>query len=172
MNMKKNFTAKSAKNIAPLASDIPRTIHNYNRALPWLATAGSLGKKDMNMLKLVGFKTIIDLRTTSEGTEEEKDIFNDLGLRYENIEVANEITAQQLKTFTDILDNADKPILVHCATANRVGGMLALYHIQNGMDVDTAMELGRAANMTESYEQLIRDGLKNRKTKSGLRPKK
>lgn len=164
MSMKKNFTAKSAKNGAPLADDIPRTIHNYNRALPWLATAGSLGKKDMNMLKLVGFKTIIDLRTASEGTKEEKDIFHDLGLRYENIEVANEITAQQLKTFTDILDKADKPILVHCATSNRVGGMLALYHIQNGMDVDTAMELGRAANMTESYEQVIRDGLKKPST--------
>ena len=164
MSIKKNFTAKSAKNAAPLATDIPRSIHNYNRALPWLATAGSLGKKDMSMLKLVGFKTIIDLRTASEGIEEEKDIFNDLGLRYENIEVANEITAEHLKTFTDILDKADKPILVHCATANRVGGMLALYHIQNGMDVDTAMELGRAANMTESYEQVIRDGLKNHST--------
>ena len=164
MSIKKNFTAKSEKNTAPLADDIPRTIHNYNRALPWLATAGSLGKKDMNMLKLVGFKTIIDLRTASEGTDEERDIFNDLGLQYENIEVANEITAEHLKRFTDILDKADKPVLVHCATANRVGGMLALYHIQNGMDVDTAMELGRAANMTESYEQTIRDGLKKKQS--------
>lgn len=172
MSMKKNFTAKSAKNTAPLASDIPRSIHNYNRALPWLATAGSLGKKDLNTLKLVGFKTIIDLRTAAEGTEEEKDIVNDLGLTYENIEVTNTITADQLKTFTDILDKAEKPVLVHCATANRVGGMLALYHIQNGMDVDTAMELGRAANMTESYEQTIRSGLKKSNTKPQFTPKK
>ncbi|RZL90617.1 MAG: hypothetical protein EOP73_29195 [Variovorax sp.] len=47
------------------------------------------------------------------------------------------------------LQAADGPVLVHCASGNRVGGLLALMQARSGeMTTEQALEFGRSAGMT------------------------
>ncbi len=155
-NMRNIFKKKPSKEHAPLAYDLPKRLRNYNRALSWLATAGSLDENDVKTAKKAGFKTIIDLRTAKEGTAKEKFQVENTGMNYVNIEITTEgISSDQLDDFSQQLEKADKPVLLHCASAGRVGAMMTLYYIKNGMDKEMAFELGRAANMPEWYEELI-----------------
>jgi hypothetical protein len=49
------------------------------------------------------------------------------------------------------LDAADGPVLVHCASGNRAGGLLALMQARSGaMTTEQALEFGRNAGMTST----------------------
>ena len=160
--MKKDFRTCSASGSAPLADDLSAPLKNYNRALPWLGTCGTLGADGVRVASEAGFRTIIDLRTAGEGTKQEKEQVEAAGICYINLEITRDgISPEQLKCFTESLESAERPVLLHCACAGRVGGMLALYYIQNGMDVESAFALGRAANLPDWYEKILRDQLGN-----------
>jgi len=60
----------------------------------------------------------------------------------------------------DALDAAkDAPLLLHCASSNRVGTVWALYRIKNeGLNADEAEATGRAAGMkADPFVQAVRD---------------
>lgn len=163
--MKKEFQKRNCvlKDCAPLADELYAPIKAYSRALPWLACAGTLEKKDIKTIKNAGFKTVIDLRTAKEDKINEKSLFSAENISYTNLEVkASGITKDQLDRFIELVEKSEKPILVHCASSGRVGAMITLYHIKkNSMDIETAFELGRAANMPKWYEDIIRKNLKD-----------
>ena len=72
------------------------------------------------------------------------------GMRYLSIPVAgaggiDDANAQRLRT---ALEAANGPVLVHCASGNRVGGLLALMQARSGgMTTEQALEFGRKAGM-------------------------
>ena len=58
------------------------------------------------------------------------------------------------------LEAADGPVLVHCASGNRVGGLLALMQARSGtMTTEQALEFGRSAGMgsTEARVRTLLD---------------
>jgi uncharacterized protein (TIGR01244 family) len=82
------------------------------------------------------------------------------GMVYHQIPVAGTdgITAENASRLSALLDDAEGPVLVHCSTANRVGGLLAIAAAQDGMDADAALAFGRAAGM-KSAEARVREVL-------------
>ena len=46
------------------------------------------------------------------------------------------------------LAQSSGPVLVHCASGNRAGALLALVQARDGAPVDQALQLGRDAGMT------------------------
>lgn len=57
----------------------------------------------------------------------------------------DDANAQRLRT---ALEAANGPVLVHCASGNRVGGLLALMQARSGgMTTEQALEFGRKAGM-------------------------
>jgi uncharacterized protein (TIGR01244 family) len=144
-----------ATNQIPFGNQVS-AVKNYNRATSQIATSGIIGEKGTEILAEQGFKTIIDLRTKAEGTDDEKLAVEAAAMSYVNIPVTGEgINEGQLAAFTQAIENAEIPALVHCASGNRAGAMWAAYRISKGVSPEIAIEEGRAAGMQPEMEQKI-----------------
>lgn len=149
-------SAVYAENQAPFGSQI-NAVKNYNRATSQIATSGVIGKNGVEILAEQGFKTIIDLRTQAEGTDDEKVAVEASAMHYINIPVTGDgINEKQLAAFTEVIENAKMPALVHCASGNRAGAIWAAYRISKGIAPEIAIEEGRTAGMQPEMEQKIR----------------
>ncbi|MDV6343982.1 protein tyrosine phosphatase family protein [Nitrosomonas sp. Is37] len=149
-------TITSAANQVPFGNQI-KAVTNYNRATTQIATGGKLNEGGVQELAAQGFKTIIDLRTEAEGTLEEKQAVEAAGMRYINIPVTRDgINDEQLATFTNVIEQATTPVLLHCAQGNRVGAMWTAYRLSKGIAPYIAFEEGRTAGMQANLEEKIK----------------
>ena len=157
-----SFTAPVAAGEAPFGDRVSAALLNYNRASPFIASAGALGKGGLAEVKTLGFKTIVDLRTFEEGTLVEKVEATALGLRYVSLPVADGApSAEQVKRFAAIAeDAAHYPILLHCAKANRTGALWALYRASRGVPPAVAVEEGRTLGLRPNREKAVRQRLR------------
>lgn len=153
-----------ASSQVPFGNEI-KTIKNYNRATTQLATSGSLSKGSAQELAQHGFKTIIDLRTETEGTSSEKAAVESAGMTYINIPVTGAgIDAEQLAIFVKAFEQAATPILLHCASGNRAGAMWTTYRLHQGIPTEIAFEEGRTAGMQPSLEEKVKSTCQVNKT--------
>lgn len=146
---------------APFGDLVSGAIFNYNRMSPNLGTAGVLREGGLEEAVELGFKTIIDLRGPSEnGVSEEAANASRIGVKRIHIPITTKIVAQeQINQFTAALDDpANYPILTHCASANRVGGMWVLYRVGHGIDPILAIEEARGCGL-KSREAPVRQML-------------
>ena len=120
---------------------------------PGLYTAGQPGAEDWSALAAAGVRTVVDLRAPGElqGRDERAEV-EAAGLRYVRIPVAgaSAIDADKAAQLSALLSGADGAVLVHCASGNRVGGLLAVAMAQSGMGEDQALAIGRNAGMTST----------------------
>src|SRR5690606_36013032 len=107
-----------------------------------------------------GCTTVINLRMPGEFVEfDESAVVADLGMRYVHIPVggADGVTPEAARKFADALrDAGDCQVIAHCATANRVGALVAVAAWQDGADADTAIALGKQAGLA-SLEPRVRE---------------
>ena len=131
---------------------------NYAEPLPGLHTAGQPGPADLQDLEARGVKTVIDLRDPMEPRSfDEPALVRQLGMQYLNVSVRQGALDDAVMdaALGAIRQSADQPLLLHCASANRVGGVLIPYFmIDKGMSEDdavaTAMQVGlRGADLLE-----------------------
>lgn len=107
------------------AQDAPITAVNFLRLNEEVCTAGQPSMEDLAKLKAQGIRSIINLRRHSEyNAEEEVAKARELGLRYISIPVdGNNIQDAQVEEFLKAAgDPENRPMFIHCAAANRVGG--------------------------------------------------
>jgi uncharacterized protein (TIGR01244 family) len=131
------------------ASVDPGEIPNYRRLRPTLAVAGKPSPEALQKLKAQGFKTVVDLRMESEGTAEEKEVVEAQGLRYVSVPIttASFKLEDALAVGRVLEDPSAGPVLLHCASSNRVGGVLAVLEARAGKPLDQALEEGRQAGL-------------------------
>ena len=146
---------------APFGDKVSNAITYYNRATPFMGSAGALKEGAVAEAKALGFTTIVDLRAPQEGTASEQKTVEAAGLTYINIPVATRApTDQQVAEFARLVDNASlHPMLVHCQSANRVGAMWALYRTSQGVPATVAVEEGRTLGLKPSRERAVRQRL-------------
>jgi uncharacterized protein (TIGR01244 family) len=127
----------------------PAAIPNYQLLRPGLAVAGKPSPEALARLKDQGFKTIIDLRSEAEGLAEEKAIVEDQGLRYVSVPMtAASFSLADVQAVGRILDDpAAGPVLLHCASSNRVGGVLAVLEAKAGKPLEDAIAAGEKAGL-------------------------
>lgn len=136
------------------------TVQNYARITPQIATSGMIGDGGATLLAAHNFKTIIDLRTATEGTQEEKVLVEAANMVYVNIPTTvTGFDDEQLAAFTAAIEGSEKPILVHCGSGNRAGGMWASYQISKGVDPETALAEGRKAGMRPAMEEKVKESM-------------
>ncbi len=137
-------------------------VQNYSRATEQIAISGLIGDGGVQALAAHGFKTIIDLRTATEGITEEKALVDINGMNYINIPMTVAgISKEQLAAFTKAIETAQTPVLIHCGSGNRAGAMWASYQISKGVDPEIALEAGRKAGMRPPMEEKVRATLLN-----------
>lgn len=128
----------------------PAEIVNYRVVRPGLATAGKLSPQALDQLKAKGFKTVVDLRTEAEGTAAEKLAVEAQGLRYVWVPItAATFSAADVAAVGKVLnDSAAAPVLLHCASANRVGAVWAVLQVQQGRSLEEAEAAGQEIGLT------------------------
>ncbi|MEA5666151.1 sulfur transferase domain-containing protein [Stenotrophomonas sp. MH1] len=130
-----------------MATDAP-----LRQPRPQLLTAGQPSAQQLRDAARSGVTTVIDLRRPEEdrgydeGAQAEQ-----LGLRYVRLPIAGaaDLTTANARTLQRLLTQDDGTTLLHCASGNRAGALLALLNARlEGAPTDDALQLGRAAGMT------------------------
>lgn len=126
--------------------------------LPELYTAGQPSPQDWRAMRARGISIVINLRTPGElkGRDEAEEV-RAAGLLYAEIPVAGAdgITAENARLLHTALGARHRGVLVHCASGNRVGALLALEQVLfDGMPKQDAMALGKKAGLTGLAGQL------------------
>ncbi len=133
-------------------------VPNGVEPLPWLLTCGQPSADQFEAASDAGVRTVIDLRDPMEARPfDEPSTLERLGVTYHNIPVnVGALDDATLERVLDVVRSAvDQPTMLHCASANRVGGaLLPFFILDQGMDeqaaVDTAMRVGlRSAELLE-----------------------
>lgn len=124
--------AKSKDTKPPMleACELGRT-YNVHR-LGKIYLSGQPSAEDFAIAKKEGIKTVINLRTPVEMRFDEKGVLKGLGIEYHSFPfgapntLKDEIFEKSLK----VLGNKKKqPVLLHCASANRVGAIWLVHRV-------------------------------------------
>jgi uncharacterized protein (TIGR01244 family) len=137
-----------------LAAQVPATADatafpNYVLVRPGLAAAGQPTPEGLARLKEMGFKTVINLRTEKEGAKDEEAVVKAAGLSYVSVPVTAEtLSPADADAVSKVLDDpAAGPVLLHCASANRVGAVWALIRLRQGATLEEAENDGKAVGL-------------------------
>jgi uncharacterized protein (TIGR01244 family) len=105
---------------------------NAGQPLADVATAGQPERDDFERLAEAGYKTVVDLRSLEEPRGlDEPEVVRRAGMEYVNIPVGHErVDDDTFERFRELVaDPGQRPMLVHCSSANRVGALLIPYLI-------------------------------------------
>ena len=142
------------------STDLP----NRKDPVPGITTAGQPSADQLAAAAKSGIKTIIDLRGVNEDRGmDEKATVEKLGMSYVTIPVEGSpgVTYANATALDKLLAGAQKPVLIHCATGNRAGALLALRDKQSGATNESALALGVASGLTglkPAVEQKLAQG--------------
>jgi len=127
-----------------------RGVVNAAQPLPNLATSGQPRAEQFEALRAAGAEVILDIRDPMEPRPlDEAEVVRKLGMEYVNVSVRqgalDDSTMEAV--LAELRRNRERPVLLHCASANRVGGVLIPYLIldhamEEAEAVETAMRIG------------------------------
>jgi uncharacterized protein (TIGR01244 family) len=137
---------------APQSAGAPGALVNARRPLPGVLTGGLGPDQDYARLAGEGFKTVVDLRSRAEVAAGTDAAARGAGLAYLSIPIAGEadLDLAAARALRAILKQPDSyPIVLACASGNRVGALLALekFWLEN-WPAEEALLLGQSAGLT------------------------
>ena len=119
-------------------------IRNFLQVTDEFCTAGQPRIEHFAALKAKGVKSVLNLRQPSEHrADEEKAAVEASGMKYFNIPVVYvKPSNEQVDEFLKITDDrANRPMLVHCTAAIRVGAFWLIRRVmRDGLSWDAALE--------------------------------
>ena len=144
------------------AASFAATANDFAQPRPGLHTGGQPTAEDLERLKAEGIRTVIDLRAPGEerGYDQAAEVRR-LGMDYIALPIAgkDDITPANAAALHALLEERDGQVLLHCASGNRVGALLALAAVQvDGASPEEALALGRAAGL-KSLEPVVMERL-------------
>lgn len=146
--------AAAARSEAPPAADAPPAVDIPNAVVPapGVRSGGQPSEAAFEQAAAAGYRTVINLRVPGErGTWDEEAKAAQLGMRYLSLPIAvdaglNEANARR---FAELLEEAERPVLLHCGSGNRIGAMFALKAFYlDGLDAEAAIAVGLASGLT------------------------
>ena len=135
-----------------------RPLHTVGK----LALGGQPNPAALDELAQAGLELVIDLRRAGELTDfNEPELVRQLGVEYAHLgfQKPEEMTNEMLADARRLLrEHADEPVLMHCASSNRVGAVWLAYRtLDQGVAWDVALEEARRIGLrSEGYETRIR----------------
>ena len=122
-----------------------------------LTSAGQPDEAALVVFAQSGYGAVIDMRTPGENRGfDEPAAVERLGMEYVAFPIdGDDITFEKARELDTLLSTYDEPVLLHCASGNRVGALLALREFLDSGDYDKALQTGRDGGMT-SLEGRVR----------------
>lgn len=141
-------------------------ITNFRAPQSRVLSSGQPTRDQLAVMASAGVQHVINLRTPGEQVDfDEQAAVEALGMRYHSIPVegAGGINTENAGRLRALLaDIEGQPSLIHCATGNRVGGLMAVSHYQTNGDADAAISEGARWGMTsERLQGAVRENLDN-----------
>jgi uncharacterized protein (TIGR01244 family) len=129
------------------ADEVPAIADAISPA-PGVVSAGRLAPADIERVRDAGIHHIIDLTPDAETPDfDEAAAAQMAGLDYSNLPLSGpgDLTRENVQAFDAMLRHAKRPVLVHCASGNRVGAMAALRAAWvDGKGAEEAIAIGKA----------------------------
>jgi protein tyrosine phosphatase (PTP) superfamily phosphohydrolase (DUF442 family) len=149
-------TGDSARVVALLAG-----LRNPACPLPGIATGGQPDTAHVRALAAAGFRGVLDLRAADEPRGYDEAAFvRAMGLRYRALPVTPATLTDSVFTVFRgwMQDTTATPLLVHCASGNRVGAVLLPWLVlDRGWSMERALATARAGGLTSAaLEQAAR----------------
>lgn len=138
-------------------------------AMPDILTGGQPTDEHLKAAKAQGVKVVVNLRSDGEKAEYESQIklVEELGMKYVHIPIDGKtgegLTEENAKKLAELLAG-DKPMLLHCASGQRVGALLALkaFYVDKAAP-DAALKLGKDNGLSKPELEKIVTDLINKK---------
>ena len=132
--------------------------------------AGQPSAADFAEFKKRGVKSVLNVRTKEELDFDEAKTLKDLGLSYHHIPIAgpNALTDENFDKIRKLLNTKEeRPLLFHCASANRVGAVwLAHRVLDGGLTYDAALIEAKAVGLSApALEAKAKDYIAKQKAK-------
>lgn len=149
---------------APVTTDASAAdeLPGFRSPRPGLFTGGQPDAGAWGDIAARGVTTVINLRPADELPDrDEAAEVAEAGLDYRVLPVAGMegIDADAARTLWREIESAPGPVLVHCASGNRVGALLAIGAVrEGGMTAEEGIAFGRAAGLG-SAERRVREVL-------------
>ena len=146
------------KQLEPYACGAIKRLHGCEDIL----LASQPTPADFEQAKQLGVKSVINQRPIAEmdGFDEQACVTG-LGMDYANpaFNGTDELTDAKINETIELLRTAQRPILMHCASANRTGAIWFAYRaIDGGLTVEDALAEGKTVGLRSgAYEQIVRD---------------
>lgn len=124
---------------------------NGAQPLPGITTAGQPDEQSIDKLADAGYVAVIDLRTPEEDRGfDEKSAVESRGMKYISLPIggASAVTYENASLLDETLSKIDGPVLLHCASSNRVGALLSLREKMHGATNEEALTLGDEAGLS------------------------
>lgn len=148
--------------VTSLAVDLERVVElGMVSPVDGITSAGQPDKEALQVFADSGYATVIDMRAREENRGFDEAAFvEELGLRYIAFPIDSEdaVSFANARKLDELLRDSPGPVLVHCASGNRVGALLALRGSLNGADDEQALQLGRDGGLTR-LEPVVRERL-------------
>ncbi|MDX2060671.1 MAG: hypothetical protein SFV24_22860 [Gemmatimonadales bacterium] len=119
-------------------------VPNAAQPLPQVVTGGQPAPAHFEALKRAGVEVVLDIRDPMEPRPfDEPALVRQLGMEYVNVSVTggslDDGTMERILTV--LRTNAYRPVLLHCASGNRVGGpLIAHLMLDHGATQDDAIQ--------------------------------
>jgi uncharacterized protein (TIGR01244 family) len=130
---------------------------NRSDPLPGITASGQPDQAALKELADAGYVAVIDLRGVNEdrGFDEQAAV-EELGMSYLPLPItgAGSVTYENASARDELLSEIDGPVLLHCASSNRVGAVLALRHRLNGASSEESLQLGDQAGLSSLRESV------------------
>jgi uncharacterized protein (TIGR01244 family) len=132
----------------------------WREAAEGLYSSGQPQPGQWNRLAAAGLRSVLNLRPACElpGRDEAKEVA-EAGLGYAQLPIADaaSLDREAARGLDTMLRQLAAPLLVHCASGNRVGALVALREAWFvGADAEVALARGRAAGLAGLEPQVRR----------------
>lgn len=152
LSVQANFHAIDNVEVANL---MPHAGHVYSAGQPSIDQFKALAHE--------GIKHVINLRGQSEQDWDEKALVNSLNMDYVALPItgAKDINVKNARLLTQFLaQRKGEAVLVHCASSNRVGALMAIAAYERSQDIEASIAEGKSWGL-KSLEPVVRNVISN-----------
>lgn len=119
-----------------------------------LIVSGQFSPNDIEAMKLLGIQRVITLRNVGEVDFDEPKLVEEAELEFQRVPFASEesLTDDVFSKIRDLLRDDSQKTLLHCGSANRVGGVWLTYRVlDQGVDISTALTEAKKIGLKSAF---------------------